>query len=366
VVGELLFRCGLPSNPHEVFVRLDLVHGSERMTHVLACAAGKPVTEAGEVGGKAGMRLEFELAELVRLLFGTPRERYAGTHRTEILNDAWPPLAAAYGVSMGALMASSAEAVNVVLGAVSDRRPDLGELAVRYGSDKWGMVHWFAPHYDRHLRTLRSARVRVVEIGVGGYANPSAGGESLRMWKRYFPRGLVFGLDIVPKHGVDAPRIRTIQGDQGDPGALRAIAEQHGPFDLVIDDGSHVNEHVLTTFGALFPHVREGGFYVIEDLWTAYCPGFGGDAENLNNAGTSLGLLKNLIDLIHYEEQPRGARHADGAAGDPAYVRTHIAGLHVYHNIAFIEKGVNAEGGIPAWVPRSAKAVNPEPPKPAG
>jgi hypothetical protein len=98
------------------------------------------------------------------------------------------------------------------------------------------------------------------------------------------------------------------------------------------------------------------GFYVIEDLWTAYCPGFGGDAEDLNAQTTSVALLKTLIDLIHYEERPS----ADGA--DP--IRTQIAGLHVYHNIAFIEKGVNAEGGIPASVPRSTGLVNP--PAPTG
>lgn len=31
--------------------------------------------------------------------------------------------------------------------------------------------------------------------------------------------------------------------------------------------------------------------------------------------------------------------------------------LHVYRNIAFVEKGVNAEGGIPLWTKAPSQSV---------
>jgi hypothetical protein len=111
---------------------------------------------------------------------------------------------------------------------------------------------------------------------------------------------------------------------------------------------------VISSFRALFPHVRPGGFYVIEDLWTSYAQGFGGrdEPDRCGSDGTvpasSLGLLKTLIDGLHHEERDGGV----GIAA-PSYLDTHVVGVHAYHNIAFIEKGLNAEGGIPVWVPHS-------------
>jgi hypothetical protein len=37
----------------------------------------------------------------------------------------------------------------------------------------------------------------MLEIGVGGYDSPISGGESLRMWKTYFPFAKIFALDIL-------------------------------------------------------------------------------------------------------------------------------------------------------------------------
>jgi demethylmacrocin O-methyltransferase len=91
--------------------------------------------------------------------------------------------------------------------------------------------------------------------------------------------------------------------------------------------------------------VRPGGFYVIEDLWTAYRAGWGGADSADSPPQTSVGLLKSLLDAIQYEEHPAGA--------DPGAVAQSVVGVHVYHNVAFIEKGHNAEGGVPPWMPGS-------------
>ncbi len=63
-------------------------------------------------------------------------------------------------------------------------------------------------------------------------------------------------------------RLRTFWGVyQADAARLRAIldAEFTGPLDLVIDDASHLYEPTRSSFETLFPRVRPGGYYIIED-----------------------------------------------------------------------------------------------------
>lgn len=55
--------------------------------------------------------------------------------------------------------------------------------------------------------------------------------------------------------------------DQADKGRLRELADTQfdGPLDLVIDDCSHLYGPTRSSFEALFPFLRPGGLYVIED-----------------------------------------------------------------------------------------------------
>ncbi|HEX7304786.1 class I SAM-dependent methyltransferase [Lentzea sp.] len=232
------------------------------------------------------------------------------------------------------------QAVQGLLSALRPAREDLGELAVELGTDKWGDLHWYTQHYERHFARLRTEPVRVLEIGIGGYDDPDRGGGSLRMWERYFRRGLVHGLDIAHKN-VAGPRIMTVRGDQSDAEFLDRLGRELGPFDVVIDDGSHLNDHVRTSFHALFPHVRSGGLYVVEDLQTAYWPSWGGHPGGTD--GTSIGMLKSFVDGLNHSEvgDPRGAG---------SDLQRTISGISFHHNIAFVEKGTNAEEGGPVFL----------------
>ncbi|MET9226286.1 class I SAM-dependent methyltransferase [Lentzea sp. NPDC003310] len=233
-----------------------------------------------------------------------------------------------------------AQSVQDLLSALKPVRRDLGELAVEFGSDKWGDLHWYTQHYERHFARLRTEPVRVLEIGIGGWDDPDSGGGSLRMWQRYFPRGLVVGLDIVRKN-VTGPRVTTVRGDQSDADFLDRLGRELGPFDVVIDDGSHRNDHVRTSFHALFPHVRAGGLYVVEDLQTSYWPSWGGHPGSTPD--TSMGLLKSFVDGLNRAEvgDPRGRG---------SHLERNISGISFHHNIAFVEKGLNAEEGGPAFL----------------
>jgi hypothetical protein len=212
---------------------------------------------------------------------------------------------------------------------------DLPRLAAHFGTDKWG-AHRYAQHYQTHLLPLRNRPVKILEIGIGGYSRAGQGGASLRMWKHFFPAGQIVGLDLRDKSFVEEDRIRAYRGDQTDPELLRRIVAESGPFDVIIDDGSHRPEHIIASFGILFPLLQDDGIYVVEDTQTSYWPEWGGSAD-LKDESTSMAFLGRMIDGLNYEE------FVDESY-QPSYTDTHVVGLHFYHNLVFVQKGVNAEG----------------------
>ena len=212
-------------------------------------------------------------------------------------------------------------------------RNNLPRLATVCGTDKWG-VHKYAIHYQRHLGHLKTRAFNLLEIGVGGHDAPDKGGESLRMWKAFFPKANIYGIDIFDKSALEEPRIRIFRGSQADHEFLRRVIAEIGGVQVVIDDGSHVNEHVLASFQTLFPLLPEGGVYAIEDLQTAYWPEFGG-SDDPDAPGTSVAMLKDLIAGVNWEEF-RGRQ--------PGPLDRQVVALSFYRNLAFIQKGVNQEG----------------------
>jgi hypothetical protein len=216
-------------------------------------------------------------------------------------------------------------------------RTNLPKLATIYGTDKWGS-HWYATHYATHFRHLRRKKLVVFEIGIGGYDNPRDGGGSLRMWRRYFPNAQIIGLDIFDKTPHAEKRIHVYRGDQSDPELLNKIVSEVGRPDIIIDDGSHLNKHVIKSFEILFPLLKDDGIYAVEDTQTAYWPDAGGSSDgNLTDLSTSMNLFKSLVDCLNYEELIK-----PGYA--PTYYDLNIIGMHFYHNLVFIQKGRNAEG----------------------
>src|SRR5690606_41306911 len=67
---------------------------------------------------------------------------------------------------------------------------------------------------------------------------------------------------------------------------LALVINNIGEPDLIIDDGSHINEHVIESFNFLFPRLKSGGIYVIEDVQTSYWVDYGGDNIEMNNNTT--------------------------------------------------------------------------------
>ncbi|HEX5445016.1 MAG TPA: class I SAM-dependent methyltransferase [Pirellulales bacterium] len=208
-------------------------------------------------------------------------------------------------------------------------------MATIHGTDKWNS-HWYAQHYQRHFQPLRRKRLNLLEIGIGGYDDPFDGGGSLRMWKQFFPRAKIYGIDIHEKSAHAEPRVAVFRGSQCDPDFLHKVARQIGRIDIIIDDGSHVNEHAIASFECLFPLLADGGIYAIEDTQTSYWPGSYGGSTDLSCASTTMNRLKRLVDGLNYREflDPHYS---------PSYFDRHVVSAHFYHNLAFIYKGDNEE-----------------------
>ena len=226
--------------------------------------------------------------------------------------------------------ATAAKGVSTLPALVGPTRTARLPCAVHKTTDKY--AHGYTKHYEHHFHSLRRKKLKLLEIGIGGNSE-FVGGASLLMWKDYFPKSEIFGLDIVDKSSLNQSRIKIFQGDQNDPAFLNDLGSRWGPFDIIIDDGSHVSEHVIASYTALFPHVSENGIYVIEDLLSSYDDRLGGSAVEFDNPRTSLGMLKTLIDDINYKYIPERK---------PEHYGDHILSISFYPKICFIQKGNNA------------------------
>jgi demethylmacrocin O-methyltransferase len=211
----------------------------------------------------------------------------------------------------------------------------LTALAQEFGSDKWG-VHRYTPHYQRHFAPLRDREMLVLELGIGGYAREQQGGASLRMWKWFFPRAQVVGVDIQDKSFVDEPRVHSFKGSQTNKVLMRRIVKRFGPPTIVIDDGSHRPPHVIKSFEILFPMLADGGLYAIEDIQTSYWPDWKGSLDP-DDPTTSMAMVKRLLDGLNHEEFLVEGYEA-------TYTDQWVRAVHCYHNLVIIEKGDNREG----------------------
>jgi hypothetical protein len=138
--------------------------------------------------------------------------------------------------------------------------------ATNYDTDKAQHTHYLR-NYEEYFEPLRNRDIRLLELGI--YR-----GGSLLLWRDYFDRARIVGLDAQAVSINDPTgRIHTYQGMQHDKRFLDQIARETAPngFDVIIDDCSHVGELTRISFWHLFDnHLKAGGIYVIEDWATGY------------------------------------------------------------------------------------------------
>jgi hypothetical protein len=191
------------------------------------------------------------------------------------------------------------------------------------GPGIWKWMHYF-DIYQRHLERFRGRAVHVLEIGVFS-------GGSLGMWRAYFGgNATVYGIDIEPVcRAYEAEGIRIFIGDQGDRTFWRGVINELPHLDVVIDDGSHIAEHQITSFEELFPFIAPGGVYICEDVH--------GTRNRFSSFIYGIADSLNACALVLDQSNP-----ARSAATSTTAAQAAITGISLYPFITVIEKREDA------------------------
>ena len=168
-----------------------------------------------------------------------------------------------------------------------DKNPDhLTLLGGKYYADKatWHKyTHVYKKIFD-HLGYTRDSPITFLEIGFSL-------GSSHLMWREYFPNATIIAIDIKQWRWyqeklkwTDASTLESkaallrnfdnlfddkfqlFVGDQKDPSVLQEICDKFGEFDIILDDASHKDYETMVSFKHLFPYLKNGSPYIIEDI----------------------------------------------------------------------------------------------------
>lgn len=210
--------------------------------------------------------------------------------------------------------------------------------ATLYGDDPYRKPDIYLREYGSLFEPLRFSPIRLLELGVHQ-------GASMILWENYFPLATVVGLDgeARPTSFPTNQRFYFVHGAQDDVKLLdQAIAHAGGPFDIIIDDCSHLGCHTARSFAHLFRNgLRPGGIYIIEDICTAFTSGGGWDAAPFeppeiglpgmpqvfpSHQNGMVGLIKQLLD------------HSQAPTAAGAYTKYPIERLTVMTNFAVLHK----------------------------
>lgn len=153
---------------------------------------------------------------------------------------------------------------------------------MNYQSDKIGN-----PIIERYKELFdKNASLNILEVGIakGGFLN----------WlSDYFKNATVYGIDINIKQVEELKDgIRIFQCSQNNTERLYYLGSKYGSFDFIIDDGCHFRRETENTFNTMWPYIRKGGWYAIED-W-----GMGFSIEPVYK-----GMATLILSIIERQEQ---------------------------------------------------------------
>ena len=133
---------------------------------------------------------------------------------------------------------------------------EIGNLTdVDYGAnDKGGKIHTYLETYERLFAPFQKG-CTMLEIGL-------AMGDSIKLFDEYFDNSIIYGVDIsvVFEKAKYKNRVHIIEAD------ATKTAPANAYFDIIIDDGSHMEADQFKTFNLLKGKMNTGGVYIIEDI----------------------------------------------------------------------------------------------------
>ncbi len=209
---------------------------------------------------------------------------------------------------------------------MSSQMASLDDIGLVTGTDKSSKHHGYLTFYDQFFNKIRHKSVNILEIGIDK-------GASLYMWRAYFNNGIINGIDINQEtKSLEKERVIIHIGDQTDQKFIETIGQKFGPFDVIIDDGSHIWDHQMTSLRYLYKFLKYDGFYVIEDLQTSFSYHDSYDHFKGNSQESTVEYMHRLSKLIV-------ARHTLAEKDDffSQYLNT-MEFIAFYYGVALIKK----------------------------
>lgn len=148
---------------------------------------------------------------------------------------------------------------------------NLDSLGCKHNTDKASEVncnntilkgHDYLKYYEMFLNNFTRKKFAIVELGCFL-------GDSLRMWKEYFPKADIIGVDLNEnlRNSLNADGIKFICADAtSDDLPAKILKTTKLDIKCIIDDCSHAWGDMRRSFEILFPYLSSGGYYIIEDL----------------------------------------------------------------------------------------------------
>lgn len=236
------------------------------------------------------------------------------------------------------------------------QKTELDALAIKHGTDKGSKCpeiknrsHNYACKYDSYFSSIKNEPIKFLEIGFEH-------GSSALMWQEYFPNAELHFIDVqsdffkIYSKGLTS-RCHLHVGNQENPHDLLNVMKKiNDQLDIILDDGGHTMKQQIVSFKTLFPFVRSGGVYIIEDLHTSYWieqygnyyGGHGTFEAPLAQDGSAICFLMALVHDVNYIAARTGSASEQHCPQDIYktlnYYQKNIKSIHFYSGMCLIFK----------------------------
>jgi hypothetical protein len=174
---------------------------------------------------------------------------------------------------------------------MTSEKKSLHQIGIETGTDKAG-YHNFCQLYDNHLNKFRNSEIKLLEVGILKQS-------SIKMWREYFQLGTIHGIDI-EKINPTIQNVTYHKVDTDNCDELINFSKSESNWDIIIDDGGHTMRQQQNALKILWPHLKSGGVFVMEDLHTSFMTKA---RYNNENVPTTFDLIKSFQEKKQFNSK---------------------------------------------------------------
>jgi hypothetical protein len=152
----------------------------------------------------------------------------------------------------------------------------LTSIGLKHNTDK-SIFGYLEIYNDLFQKYQDNKNTILAEVGI-------LSGSSLKTWREFLPKAKIIGIDntdigyntrneyVSSMFFNTDNNSRFVLCDQSDKKQLKKfvleIISNNEEIDIFIDDGSHFQHDIMITLEEIFPIIKSGGLYIIEDICT--------------------------------------------------------------------------------------------------